>query len=63
MKNKLTVFFAGFAVGLLMAFLAIGFAGGSMPGKRTRTTLAFESSTNANAPVQMKRVVIPPPPK
>ena len=57
MKSKLTIFFAGFGLGLLGAFLALGFSDRPMSGKRTRTTLAFEFDSNGSAPVEMKRIV------
>ena len=56
MKSKLPMFFVGFGAGLLVAFLAIGFGGRAFPGKRERTTLIFESTTNGT-PVVMKREV------
>jgi hypothetical protein len=57
MKSRLTIFFAGLTVGMLIALLALSFVEGVPPGSRTRTTLAFELQTNGHGPVVMKRVV------
>ncbi len=58
MKSKLTIFFAGVGAGLLVAFLAIGFAAKDFAPARVVTTPVLQSGTNLLEPIYWKRAVV-----